>query len=197
MGATPPDDPPDHLFRTAWLAARLREGEAQQFQELYERVAPALFTWARLRLEPPLWSCLDPQDLVQEVWFRALRRFESYSPASGSFRAWVFGIAKTTLIEAFRKLGPVRRLDPRQGSAIRSSELAQVPESVTSICSRLATDESIRRFVAFAERISPEDRQILMLCGLEGTPCREAARLVGLGYEAVASRWKRLRATLR
>lgn len=196
MLPTRPDDPQDERVRTTWLAARLAEGDTESFDELYEHVAPALFAWARLRIPALLRSQLDAQDLVQEVWFRALRRFELFDPSAGTFRAWIFRIGKNTLLEALRKLGPMRRQEPRTNSSC-FSPLDGIPESITSIGSRLAADESVQRFLAFAGSISPEDRQILLLCGLETTSCRETAPLVGMNEEAVAKRWQRLRALLR
>lgn len=192
-----PDDATNELVRTAWLVARVQAGDACRFQTLYERVAPALYAWSSLRLQPSMRAQLEPQDLVQEVWCRALRRFETYSPDEGTFRAWIFGIAKRTLLEALRKLGPTAHRQAEMGPSTRVFALEGVPDHATSIGSRLAADDSVLRFIEFAERSSPEDRRILVLCGLEGRTCGEAARLVGGTENAISKRWRRLRALLR
>lgn len=192
-----PEDKTNELVQTAWLVARVQAGDACRFQALYERVAPALYAWSSLRLQPVMRTHLDPQDLVQEVWCRALRHFETYSAARGTFRAWIFGIAKGTLLDALRKLGPAAHRQPEMGPSISVFALESIPENATSIGSRLATDESVLRFIELAEQRSPEDRHVLVLCGLESLTCGEAARLVGGTEDAICKRWQRLRAVLR
>ncbi|MEZ6015494.1 MAG: sigma-70 family RNA polymerase sigma factor [Planctomycetota bacterium] len=163
-------------------------GEFDDFGALYEALAPSLFAWARLRTGA---MALDPDDLLQEVWIRALQSGASFDPARGSFRAWVFGIAKHVYLEALRKR-PVRR-DASQASAA----LNAWPEIVTSIRSRMARDESVKKLVEHVEAIDELDRKIFIHCGLEDMPCTLAAVRLGLSAEAVTKRWQRLRAKLR
>ena len=80
-------------------------GQFDDFRSLYEALAPSLYAWARLRTGS---MALDPDDLLQEVWIRALQTGSGFDPAKGSFRAWVFGIAKHVYLEALRKR-PARR----------------------------------------------------------------------------------------
>ena len=66
----------DPLEQTIRLVTRAREGDADSFAQLYERVAPAVHTWAELRIRPSQRNVLEPTDLVQEVWLRAWRGLE-------------------------------------------------------------------------------------------------------------------------
>ena len=96
------DDP--ERMDTRELARQAHSGDSARFAELYERIAPSLYTWAELRIRPELRQWVDPGDVVQEVWCRAWRVFGTFDAATGSFRFWVFRIAKNVLMEAFRKL---------------------------------------------------------------------------------------------
>ena len=63
-----------------------RNGDAGDFARLYEHIAPAVHTWASLRLRPNQAAMLDPGDLVQEVWLRAWRRIDDFDHERVPFR---------------------------------------------------------------------------------------------------------------
>jgi DNA-directed RNA polymerase specialized sigma24 family protein len=75
-------------------------------------------------------------------------------------------------------------------------DLAEVPESVTSLTRRVAREEGLRRFLAEVEALPHEDRELLVICGLEGRPASEAAQQLDLTHEAARKRWLRLRERL-
>ena len=60
-----------------WVRAA-QKGDEDSFAKLYEHLAPALLTWAELRIRGEQRATLDPQDLVQEVWYRARRAIDSF-----------------------------------------------------------------------------------------------------------------------
>jgi RNA polymerase sigma factor (sigma-70 family) len=167
------------------------------FDARYRQVAPALFAWAELRIRPELRNRLDPHDLVQEVWLRAFERRASFDPATTGFRAWVLTIAKNILLESFRRLRRSPRLAADMGPTTRLFTLDGCPESITSFTQRLAHDDAVRRFLEVAEKLEPDERQILVRCGLEDRTCADVARELELGEDAVIKRWQRLRARLR
>lgn len=174
--------------RTRDLAARLRAGQAESFRELYEHLAPSLWAWARIRLSPDKAVALEPEDVLQEVWLRAIEALPDFDPERASFRAWIFGIAKNVAYEAARR---------HPSSASASAALAEWPELVTSIRSRLARDESVQMLVDHVASLDPVDRMLLVHCGLEDLPCGQAAVRLGISADAATKRWQRLRARLR
>lgn len=184
------DDP-----RTRELVAAAH-ADSERFLALYEHVSPALWAWCQLRVPRPLRAALDATDVMQETWLRATQSFATYRPERGSFRGWIFGIAKHVLLEGIRG----RQRDRAQeglGPSTRDFVLNQCPESITGISTRLARDEVL---VAFLERVSAmslEDRRILVSCGLELRTAAETAQLLGLTEAGVSKRWLRLRAELR
>jgi RNA polymerase sigma-70 factor (ECF subfamily) len=186
-----PDD--SSVPETRELAERFRTGDTARFRELYERIAPSLCAWARLRSSAGL--TLDPDDFLQEVWLRAYEGREGFDPARGSFRAWIFGIAKHVALEAWRR-GSAQPPFVPPASPSGSGALEAWPEVATSIRSRLARDESTRLLLEHVERFEPVDRTILLHCGMEGVPCTVVATRIGLSADATTKRWQRLRARL-
>lgn len=171
--------------------------DEREFQALYESLAPALYAWAQLKIRPAMRVHVDPQDLVQEVWLRAVGGYEKVLASDGNLRAWVFKIAKNVLLESFRRLRTQPLGDPHAGPSTRLFALKNCPESVTSISQRLARDDTVQRFVEAARAYGQEERQLLVRCGLERQTCAEVATRLGLSEDAVIKRWQRLRAKLR
>lgn len=182
----------DDEGRTAFLARCVQRGDRAKFEELYTRTAPALYAWASLRARPGV----DVGDVVGEVWLRAYDRLRTHDGENHEFRAWIFGIAKNVMLQEWRT-----RLNARVVAENASDEstgrLCELPDSVTSVRETLARDDSIRRFVEYARGLDPVRRDLLLLCGLEGLPCTEAAVRLGIGAEAATKAWQRLRADLR
>jgi RNA polymerase sigma factor (sigma-70 family) len=179
---------------TALLALRAQSGDLSRFDELYERVAPALYGWAALRIRPDYHARLDPEEIVQETWFRALRRFEDFHSEQAIFRSWIFGIAKNVLLEGLRDLRAGEM--PGAGTTTRILSLERQPDQVTSITRRVARADALQRFLERVRALGEEEQTLTILCGLEGLSCEQAAQRLGLTYEAAAKRWQRLRAEI-
>jgi RNA polymerase sigma-70 factor (ECF subfamily) len=185
-------EPPKSIEITRELARRVREDGPDGFRALYERIAPSLFAWARLRSKSEGPVRADPEDLMQEVWLRAIEEFDAYDPARASFRAWIFGIAKNVLYEMWRQRAGETLPRPVEGSAA----LEAWPDVATTIRTRLVREESIDLLLTHAETLDPIDRKLLMCCGFEDMSCTQAATRLGLGADATIKRWQRLRAHL-
>lgn len=187
-----PLNEPDPRLETSRLAAEAHAGDGRRFGELYERIAPSLYTWADIRIRPELRPWIDPQDVVQEVWCRAWKIFSGFDPATTSFRYWVFRVAKNVLLEAFRKLdGPTFRSTSPDPST-RALILADVPDNATAISHRVAREESLKLFTQWVASLDEDDRTLLVHHGLEGLSQAEVAERLQVGREAIAKRWQRL-----
>ena len=86
-----------------------------------EQVTPI---WRYVRLRVP--SDADAEDVTMEVFERAIRSWGRYDGARGSVRAWLFGIARHTVVDHWRKQG--REL-PTAGPAEDRQEVDDDPES--------------------------------------------------------------------
>jgi len=179
---------------TVEMRVRARSGDRAAFQALYDRIAPALYAWTQMRVQGGQSALVDPQDLMQEVWLRALRGLEGYDPAL-SFRRWVFGITKNVLLQSMRNSS--RDAAGTPPSHRRSSDSLDFPDSVTSISSRLAKDDLVRRFLAYVAELPGEERQLVLYCGLEGQSSAEAAARLGILPDTALKRWQSLRERLR
>lgn len=167
----------------------------EEFAREYERIAPALYAWASLRIRPSLRGRLDPEDVLQEVWVRSLEIHASRDPSRGSFRAWIFGVAKNVLFEVLRRL-ELPGSGGGLGPSTQGDLLANLPDQATAISRRVARDEGLQLFLERVNSLPREDRAILIHRGLEGLPHAETATRLGMTRDAVAKRWQRMRARL-
>ena len=101
---TAPQPAPETEPETLRLVREAKGGDTGSFGALYEKIAPALYTWADLRIRKEFRQHVSPEDVVQEVWCRAWKIFEKFDPDNGSFRYWIFRVAKNVLYEALRVL---------------------------------------------------------------------------------------------
>lgn len=167
------------------------------FSRLYESLAPSLFAWASLRIHPQYRARLDPEDVVQDVWWRAMDAAAQFDPAKGSFRAWVFRIATNVLTDGYRRLAARGR--PADGSgAVREVSLpAEIVAHGTSISKGAARSEAVGRLLEMLANLDRDERTLFAHCALEGLSPQDAAPLLGIGADAAAKRWQRLRDRLR
>ncbi len=194
MTSSPPDTPEPE--DTARLARAALAGDRASFTLLHERLAPALLTWAELRISPKLRPWLEPLDLVQEVWLRSLRALPGFDPDSTSFRYWTFRIAKNVLLEAVRRANSP--LNCRQASSAESRHfsLDQAPDSVTAVSLRFVRSQSRADFAEWLEGLEQQDQDLVIHLGLEGMTSPQVAVMLDLEPKTVAKRWQRLRQRL-
>jgi len=194
----PSDEPVDESkpAKPDELQAALRGAErsaVNEFERLYAGTVPALVAWTRLRVAGLPHGRIEVEDIVQETWVRALASFARFSERS-SFKYWVIGIAQNVLLEALRR---DVRSTKAPGQLYEGSNLSQCPDSVTSISRAAARDDGFARLLALILELPDEDRQLVLLHGLEERPLASVAVRLQISEEAVGKRWQRLRARLK
>lgn len=158
-----------------------------RFEDLWSDTAPAVHAWTALHVREALRPQLDPEDVLQEVAYRAFDSFERFDVNEGPFRAWVFGIARNVLYGALQRVG---RAESRGG--LDTGSWARMPDTTTSITRRVARSEEISTFVSEVRRLDEDDRRLLLRRGLEGQAHEEIARELGISTDAAIKRWTRL-----
>jgi RNA polymerase sigma-70 factor, ECF subfamily len=172
------------------FAGRARGGDRAAFADLYERVAPALRAWVRLRTTPAFRARLDPEEVLQETWTRALRRLPELDGGT-PFRPWIFRVARYVLIELSR--GLPRGL-PDSGSG--GDLLAARPDPASGAATHVARQDALVTFLDRAEALDERDRELVVLRGLEGRSFDEIAERLGVAPGTLGKRWQRLRGRL-
>ncbi len=123
-------------------------------------------------------------DLVQDTLERAWRSFSMWQ-RRGEIRAWLFGILHNRFVDRLRA----------QGARPESSAGDDLPEPMA----RATQDDrlELRDLERALQRLAPEQREVLLLVGVEDLGYAEVAHVVGVPLGTVMSRLSRARARLR
>ena len=121
-------------------------------------------------------------DLVQDTLERALSRFALWRP--GNLRAWLFSIMHNVFVNQVKAFQPI--------SFPGDEALPDPPVRATQ-----ADALELRDLSRALLRLPLEQREILLLVGLEGLSYAETAKVLGLPVGTVMSRLSRGRERLR
>lgn len=123
-------------------------------------------------------------DLVQDTLERAWSRFSMWQKR-GAIRAWMFGIMHNQFIDRLR----AQRSRPQDSTGDDAPELPQRPMQADGL--------EVRDLDRLLQRLPPEQREVLLLVGVEELSYREVADAVGVPVGTVMSRLSRARERLR
>ena len=148
--------------------------------EQIENEIPRLRRFARAMVRDATLA----DDLVQECLERALSRLHLWRPGS-NLRAWLFTILRNLHINGIRRRQAVVDIDGEGQAAIGAASGAQIV--------RLELRD-LRRALGM---LPNEQREVVLLIGLEGISYGEAADILGISIGTVKSRLSRGRRALR
>lgn len=120
-------------------------------------------------------------DLLQEVFVKAMQQGKQFCLLENS-RAWLFQVARNALIDQFRLGRDVTELP----EDMPQPETAREPIQALSACVARVLSE-----------LTPEDRDIIEQCDLEGVKQKDYAAAQQLSLSAVKSRLLRARERMR
>ena len=151
------------------------------FARLLEPEIPRLRRYARALTR----DVARADDLVQSCLARALAKQHLWQPGT-DLRAWLFTILHN------QHVNDVRR-SVREGVAVAIEEMAPVLSERPRATGAL----ELRDLEAAIAKLAPEQRQVILLVGLEGMQYEEVALTLGVPVGTVRSRLSRGREQLR
>lgn len=123
-------------------------------------------------------------DLVQDTLERAWSRFSMWQ-RRGEIRAWMFGIMHNHFVDRLR----AQRSRPEDNAG---DDVPELPQRA------LQNDRlEMRDLDRLLQRLPPEQREVLLLVGVEELSYREVASATGVPLGTVMSRLSRARTRLR
>lgn len=173
-------------------------GDPDSSAWLVDRFSPALLAQANYRLQGRLRSLCEPQDLVQDVWLTALPRLSDLVARDGRWTPVVLRFLATTLVRKINHLLRKSIAIARDPAAVGGGE--QLPATDTGVVSRVSQREHWLSVSAAIDSLPSEERELLVLRGIEQRTNREIAQKLGIpDYEATRRYGRaldRLRTTL-
>ena len=148
------------------IVAKARTGDPAAIASLYDQFAPRVYRFALLRVHAPS----DAEDLLQRIFLKVIEALPRYEARGLPFAAWLFRIARNTVIDHERTRHEhaslddlVQRSDQRAGPeelaeaafervAIRSAMSLLTPEQRDVIAYRFFADLSPREIGLLMDR---------------------------------------------
>lgn len=161
----------------ALLAARLAAGDDVALAEVFDRLAPAVYSGA-LRV---LGHRAAAQDVVQDVFVQLWSHPGRYDPAAGPLRAYLTMQARHRAVDLVRS--ELRRVARQE----RSSRL-EPGQPDPSPYERMMASEAAAAVRAAIEMLPESQRRIVELAYFRGLTCREAAEVAGIPEGTAKSR---------
>jgi RNA polymerase sigma factor (sigma-70 family) len=166
-------------------------GDADAFGVLFNRHADAVFRYCLSRCG----SWHDAEELVSITFLEAWRQRNELKPQKDSLLPWLLGVATNANLNRSRAsrryadfLTRLPHSDPRHGE-----HEADHAESVTS---RVDAEREVRALLETTAGLHEGERDVVILCLMNGISQEEAAKALGIRIGTVKSRLHRARAKL-
>jgi RNA polymerase sigma-70 factor (ECF subfamily) len=161
------------------LVARTREGDGGAFATLVDRYQPTVFRWA-IGLSG---DRDEAEDIVQEVYIRVHRKLASFR-GDGPFDAWLYRITRRVALRP----SPTR-LAPTESVAVNVYR--------TDPGARVDRQRAVALIESIAATLPMRQREVFMLCDLEGRTPAEVAGLLRMKDVSVRASLFKARAAIR
>ncbi|MBT8163807.1 MULTISPECIES: RNA polymerase sigma factor [Arthrobacter] len=167
------------------------KGDADAFGMLFDRHADAVFRYCLSRCG----SWHDAEELVSITFLEAWRQRNRLRPQRDTVLPWLLGVATNAnrnQARASRRYADfVARLphsDPRHGD--------HEADHAESVASRLDAERAVRELLDTTAGLNDGERDVVILCLMNGIGQDEAAKALGVRTGTVKSRLHRARAKL-
>ena len=174
------------------LCTRVRDGDLDAFELLYERYIRRVYAFVHKRLR----NRLDSEETVQEVFINVFSSIDSFR-GEAPFAAWVLGVTRRTIASRFKRKHPPTV--PLEGEEVCDTVDLMVP-----LLSREASPHEAYEYQERVERLSQaadEDlsaaqRELFELHHLKHKSISEIASTLRKSEDAVKSNLYRARKLL-
>jgi RNA polymerase sigma-70 factor (ECF subfamily) len=162
------------------LMTRYQQADSAALDELVRQISPPLLRYFASRS-----GRNDAEDLLQDCWIQIHRSRHTYR-SSEPVMPWIYGIARHTRLDAFRKK---RRLESREVL------VASVPEGHHQTAPEPPREQD--DFDTLVARLPEAQREVLVMLKVSAMSLEEVARVTSSTVGAVKQKAHRAYTTLR
>lgn len=152
------------------LIRRIKRGDRNAFGKLYLKYLDAIYRYIYFRVRQDRQTA---EDLSETVFFKAWEHIKTFEEKEGTFKPWLYMIAKNTIIDYFRK--------PQKTVPLKES----LPYDGDSIEEKLIKDHEVKDLKHALNLLTDEQKQVITLKYIEEMPNYEIAKILDKNEEAV------------
>jgi RNA polymerase sigma factor (sigma-70 family) len=158
------------------LMQKVKNGDIDKMGLLYERYHRHLYRFLYNMTRQKELS----EDLVQNVFIRMLKYNDGFQ-GYGEFKTWMYRIARNTLYDHFKKVKntPVH-------TDVKEYETRIVGEHFSD--AQIEKEQELKLLEVAMEKLSPENRELLVLCRFEELKYNEIAKILNTTEGAIKVR---------
>ncbi len=161
---------PNRSFDDEQVIKQVKSGDAEAYGMLYEQYAEVIFRYVYSHLD----NRLDAEDLTEEIFLRAWRALPKYDERGLPFSAFLFRIARNSLIDYYRQRKAVQSIEDVE---LQSKEPG--PEETVDV---RIEDRDLRETIA---KLREDYRNVLIFRFLSGLSPEETAQVMQRSVGAV------------
>lgn len=159
-------DEPPKLAEMTILMQRAKNGDAAAYEILYSQFYLPVFRYIARRVS----DRADSEDLAQQVFVKLLSSRTSFTETASGPLAYLFTIARTTVIDYWKKQG--------RHTAVEQGQLEQIPNS--------AYDPHVTSDISYAlHKLAPDQREVIELKFMNGFTTSEIAHRLNKSEVAI------------
>ncbi len=185
------------------LVALASRGDLPAVEELLERHIPGLRAYVRLRCGPVLRAKESASDIVQSACRDVLQNIGQFRyGGEAGFKAWLYEAATRKILDRAEYWGAGKRDAAREATpqgahgAADDRRLADVYATLGTPSAAAMGREALERIERGFERLSEDEREVVVLARLVGLSHAEIAARLGCSEGAARLRLFRALATL-
>jgi RNA polymerase sigma-70 factor (ECF subfamily) len=156
------------------MVVQAQGGDQAAFAAIYDHFAEPLFHYLLVRCH----DAAAAEELTGELWMRVVERLPAFRCPSdnprAAFAAWLYQIARNLAIDAYRR---------RNTTQVPLAET--IPSGETPLDERVIGGEDQQELCAVLSKLTPEQREVLLLRFIEQRSTAEVAVLTGRSEGAV------------
>jgi len=146
-----------------------QEKQLNNFPDLYEEYFDKIYRFVYYKTHHRETA----EDITSDVFIKALKNISSFNQLKGTFQAWLFKIARNTVIDYYRKKKNLVNID----------DIYSLGEE-DSVLTDLDTKSQIQMAKKYLAKLNPIQREIVVLRVWESMPYKEIAEIVGIQEQA-------------
>ena len=154
------------------LIEKVKQGDKEAFGQLYLHYLDSIYRYIffRVNQEKPV-----AEDLTQTVFFKAWQGIENFRTEKGNFRAWLYRIAHNCVLDYYKIHKPAGRVDENVADG----------KTIETLEEQLDTKDRIEKIKRALERVTDEQKTVIILKFIDGFSNQEIAKIVGKHEDAV------------
>ena len=152
-------------LKEKWLLYQLkRKNDPELFGKLYDMYAPRLYRFVYFKTHHTEIA----QDLTSQIFMKTLERIRSYDARKGSFRSWLYRLARNAVIDHYRT----------ERRTVQIEDVWDIKDH-RPVSPTLEDELLLKEVGSLMTGLTSIERDVLVLRIWQGLPHRDIAMIIG------------------